>query len=61
MVTYEIVSASSENQLAADVQHRLDCGWQLQGGVTVSTTTRDGDTVGSWYAQAMIFVVESTK
>lgn len=58
-VVYEIVSASSENQLATDVQARLDCGWQLQGGISVSTTTRDGDTAGSWYAQAMVLTVET--
>lgn len=56
---YHVASADSETDLGREVTRYLQCGWQLQGGVSVTSTDRDGDTVGTWYAQALTFTCES--
>lgn len=58
-VVYHVVCAGDENELAREVTRYLQCGWQLQGGVSVTSTDRDGDTIGTWYAQALTFTCES--
>lgn len=59
--SYHIESASSETELIREVQRYLDSGWRLQGGVSVTNTVRDGDTTGTWYAQAMILTIDDVK
>jgi hypothetical protein len=52
---YHVASANSKIDLEREVTRYLQCGWQLQGGVSVTSTNRDGDTVDTWYAQALVY------
>jgi hypothetical protein len=50
---YEVVEGNSSLILEENVKRRLEQGWELQGGVSV-TTGSDYNNVAYSYAQAMI-------
>lgn len=58
-ITYMLCEGDSGNDLAREVDRALKRGWQLQGGVAMRARTEDGDSVGTWYAQAMTFEVDT--
>lgn len=59
ITTYMVLEEGDANMLAREVDRMLRAGWQLQGGVSITTIEQDGDTVKQWYAQAMISVFDT--
>lgn len=54
LVDYVVLHAESGEELAREVRRYSKLDWEPQGGVAMRESTQDGDTVGTWYAQAMV-------